>query len=70
MPSAGIEPAFQASEACVLSVALRGRNRSSVTIFFDRPYYMIECLPLQGLSGLKLRLLGIMGNVEINPCAA
>ncbi|MET3318761.1 UNVERIFIED_ORG: hypothetical protein ABIC97_001854 [Peribacillus simplex] len=31
---------------------------------------MIECLPLQGLSGLKLRLLGIMGNVEIHPCAA
>ncbi|MDF9758943.1 hypothetical protein OKW24_000716 [Peribacillus simplex] len=31
---------------------------------------MIESHPLQGLSGLKLHLLGIMGNVEIHPCAA
>jgi hypothetical protein len=67
MPSAGIEPAFQASEACVLSVALRGRNRK---YFFNRLHYMIDSLPLQGLSGLKLRHLGIMGNVEIHPCAA
>lgn len=67
MPSAGIEPAFQASEACVLSVALRGRNRK---YFFNRLHYMIESPPLQGLSGLKLYHLGIMGNVEIHPCAA
>jgi hypothetical protein len=31
---------------------------------------MIESPSLQGLSGLKLCLLGIMGNVEIHPCAA
>jgi hypothetical protein len=67
MPSAGIEPAFQASEACVLSVALRGRNRK---YFFNRLHYMIEYPPLQGLSCLKLYHLGIMGNVEIHPCAA
>lgn len=67
VPSAGIEPAFQASEACVLSVALRGRNRK---YFFNRLHYMIESPSLQGLSGLKLRILGIMGNMEIHPCAA
>lgn len=26
MPSAGVEPTFQASEACVLSIAPRGRS--------------------------------------------
>ncbi len=64
MPSAGIEPAFPSFEACVLSVALRGRNRKYVfqqTSLYDR------IPPLQGLSGLKLYHLGIMGNVEIHP---
>lgn len=43
MPSAGIEPAFQASEACVLSVALRGLSK-----FNNEINYMLEHVSLQG----------------------
>jgi hypothetical protein len=35
MRSAGIEPAFQASEACVLSVAPRARETNATFILYD-----------------------------------
>ena len=59
MPSAGIEPAFQASEACVLSVAPRG------PYVINRFYYMTYFIPLQE-PGLKQARLGSMNKVEIS----
>lgn len=45
----------------------RANWKNQCSYLFDRLHYMIECPPLQGLSGLKVCLLGIMDNVEIHP---
>lgn len=39
MPSAGIEPAFQASEACVLSVAPRGQILATYILYVSFPQF-------------------------------
>ena len=52
MPSAGIEPAFQASEACVLSVALRGQvlGIKEFSLIFQQTSLYDRISSLQGLG--------------------
>ena len=46
MPSAGVEPTFQASEACVLSIALFSTPKGYKRCYINE-LYMFEYIPMR-----------------------